>query len=67
VLEDFVENVKSETFPAVKMELITALLRLFLSRPAECQDMLGRLLYYCIGRFFQKEIVLAMTNRKKIS
>ncbi|XP_071434727.1 AP-4 complex subunit beta-1 isoform X3 [Pithys albifrons albifrons] len=48
VLEDFVENVKSETFPAVKMELLTALVRLFLSRPAECQDMLGRLLYYCI-------------------
>uniref|UniRef100_A0A8D0IA56 AP complex subunit beta n=1 Tax=Sus scrofa TaxID=9823 RepID=A0A8D0IA56_PIG len=48
VLEDFVENVKSEAFPAVKMELLTALLRLFLSRPAECQDMLGRLLYYCI-------------------
>lgn len=49
VLEDFVENVKSETFPAVKMELLTSLVRLFLSRPAECQDMLGRLLYYCIG------------------
>ncbi|OWK53798.1 AP-4 complex subunit beta-1 [Lonchura striata] len=48
VLEDFVENVKSESFPAVKMELLTALLRLFLARPAECQDMLGRLLYYCI-------------------
>uniref|UniRef100_A0A8C0ZA71 AP complex subunit beta n=2 Tax=Cyanistes caeruleus TaxID=156563 RepID=A0A8C0ZA71_CYACU len=48
VLEDFVENVKSEIFPAVKMELLTALLRLFLARPAECQDMLGRLLYYCI-------------------
>ncbi|XP_005530271.1 PREDICTED: AP-4 complex subunit beta-1 isoform X1 [Pseudopodoces humilis] len=48
VLEDFVENVKSETFPAVKMELLTALLQLFLARPAECQDMLGRLLYYCI-------------------
>ncbi|XP_032936100.1 AP-4 complex subunit beta-1 [Catharus ustulatus] len=48
VLEDFVENVKSETFPAVKMELLTALLRLFLARPAECQDMLGRLLHYCI-------------------
>lgn len=48
MLEDFVENVKSETFPAVKMELLTALLRLFLSRPAECQDMLGRLLHYCI-------------------
>ncbi|XP_066839327.1 AP-4 complex subunit beta-1 isoform X2 [Anser cygnoides] len=48
VLEDFVENVKSEVFPAVKMELLTALVRLFLSRPAECQDMLGRLLYHCI-------------------
>ncbi|XP_036894606.1 AP-4 complex subunit beta-1 isoform X3 [Sturnira hondurensis] len=48
VLEDFAENVKSETFPAVKMELLTALLRLFLSRPAECQDALGRLLCYCI-------------------
>ncbi|NWZ68892.1 AP4B1 protein, partial [Acrocephalus arundinaceus] len=48
VLEDFVENVKSEMFPAVKLELLTALVRLFLARPAECQDMLGRLLYYCI-------------------
>ncbi|XP_008971994.1 AP-4 complex subunit beta-1 isoform X4 [Pan paniscus] len=55
VLEDFVENVKSETFPAVKMELLTALLRLFLSRPAECQDMLGRLLYYCIGPLIPEE------------
>lgn len=51
VLEEFVENMKSEMFPAVKMELLTALVRLFLSRPAECQDMLGRLLYYCIGGF----------------
>ncbi|XP_048354507.1 AP-4 complex subunit beta-1 isoform X2 [Sphaerodactylus townsendi] len=48
VLEDFVENVKSEAFSAVKVELLTALVRLFLVRPAECQDMLGRLLYYCI-------------------
>ncbi|OXB56458.1 hypothetical protein ASZ78_004556 [Callipepla squamata] len=48
VLEDFVESVKSEVFPAVKMELLTALVRLFLTRPAECQDMLGRLLYHCI-------------------
>lgn len=45
------ENMKSEMCPAVKMELLTALVRLFLSRPAECQDMLGRLLYYCIGGF----------------
>ncbi|XP_039551763.1 AP-4 complex subunit beta-1 [Passer montanus] len=48
VLEDFVESVRSESLAAVKMELLTALLRLFLARPAECQDTLGRLLYYCI-------------------
>ncbi|XP_074781415.1 AP-4 complex subunit beta-1 isoform X2 [Athene noctua] len=59
VLEDFVENVKSETFPAVKMELLTALVRLFLSRPAECQDTLGRLLYYCI----EEEMDMAVRDR----
>ncbi|XP_069731937.1 AP-4 complex subunit beta-1 [Phaenicophaeus curvirostris] len=59
VLEDFVENVKSELFPAVKMELLTALVRLFLSRPAECQDMLGRLLYYCI----EEEMDMAVRDR----
>nr|XP_020636225.1 AP-4 complex subunit beta-1 [Pogona vitticeps]XP_020636226.1 AP-4 complex subunit beta-1 [Pogona vitticeps] len=48
ILEDFVENVKSETFSVVKMELLTSMVRLFIARPAECQDMLGRLLYYCI-------------------
>uniref|UniRef100_A0A8C8SG19 AP complex subunit beta n=1 Tax=Pelusios castaneus TaxID=367368 RepID=A0A8C8SG19_9SAUR len=56
VLEDFVENVKSEMFPAVKMELLTALVRLFLFRPAECQDVLGRLLYYCIEE--EKDMVV---------
>uniref|UniRef100_A0A663LKL5 Adaptor related protein complex 4 subunit beta 1 n=1 Tax=Athene cunicularia TaxID=194338 RepID=A0A663LKL5_ATHCN len=59
VLEDFVENVKSETFPSVKMELLTALVRLFLSRPAECQDTLGRLLYYCI----EEEMDMAVRDR----
>ncbi|KAM6333254.1 AP-4 complex subunit beta-1 isoform 2-T2 [Alca torda] len=59
VLEEFVENVKSEMFPAVKMELLTALVRLFLSRPAECQDMLGRLLYYCI----EEEMDMAVRDR----
>ncbi|PKK22902.1 adaptor-related protein complex 4, beta 1 subunit, transcript variant X1 [Columba livia] len=59
VLEDFVENVKLETFPGVKMELLTALVRLFLSRPAECQDMLGRLLYYCI----EEEMDMAVRDR----
>ncbi|XP_072500506.1 AP-4 complex subunit beta-1 [Notamacropus eugenii] len=77
VLEDFVENVKAETFPAVKMELLTALLRLFLSRPAECQDMLGRLLYYCIeeekdmavrdrGLFYYRLLLTGIDEAKQI-
>uniref|UniRef100_A0A8D0H7I5 AP complex subunit beta n=1 Tax=Sphenodon punctatus TaxID=8508 RepID=A0A8D0H7I5_SPHPU len=59
VLEDYVENVKSEIFPTVKMELLTALVRLFLSRPAECQDILGRLVYYCI----EEETDMAVRDR----
>ncbi|XP_061697800.1 AP-4 complex subunit beta-1 [Syngnathoides biaculeatus] len=47
-LEVFIDGVRCETSPAVKMELLTATLRLFLCRPAETQDMLGRLLHYSI-------------------
>ncbi|XP_069489469.1 AP-4 complex subunit beta-1 isoform X1 [Ambystoma mexicanum] len=59
VLEDFVENVKMETSPAVKMELLTALVRLFISRPAECQDTLGRLLQFSI----EEETNMAVRDR----
>ncbi|XP_060794576.1 AP-4 complex subunit beta-1 isoform X2 [Neoarius graeffei] len=48
VLEGFIDRIKMEISSAVKMELLTASLKLFLSRPAETQDMLGRLLHYCI-------------------
>ncbi|XP_056278333.1 AP-4 complex subunit beta-1 isoform X3 [Pseudoliparis swirei] len=48
-LEGFIDGVRSEASLGVKMELLTATMRLFLSRPAETQDMLGRLLHYCIG------------------
>ncbi|KAF6715060.1 AP-4 complex subunit beta-1 [Oryzias melastigma] len=47
-LEVFIDGVKSEGSSGVKMELLTATVRLFLTRPAETQDMLGRLLHYCI-------------------
>ncbi|RVE70287.1 hypothetical protein OJAV_G00062430 [Oryzias javanicus] len=47
-LEVFIDGVKSEVSSGVKMELLTAIVRLFLTRPAETQDMLGRLLHYCI-------------------
>ncbi|XP_063811484.1 AP-4 complex subunit beta-1 isoform X2 [Pseudophryne corroboree] len=59
VLEDYVDNVKTETSITVKLELLTALVRLFLLRPAECQDLLGRLLYYCI----EEELNMAVRDR----
>ncbi|KAJ8258019.1 hypothetical protein GJAV_G00192260 [Gymnothorax javanicus] len=48
VLEEYIDGLKTELSPLVKQELLTATVRLFLSRPAETQDMLGRLLHYCI-------------------
>ncbi|XP_031694137.1 AP-4 complex subunit beta-1-like isoform X2 [Anarrhichthys ocellatus] len=48
-LEVFIDGVRSEASLGVKMELLTTTMRLFLCRPAETQDMLGRLLHYCIG------------------
>uniref|UniRef100_A0A4W4FFH2 Beta-adaptin appendage C-terminal subdomain domain-containing protein n=1 Tax=Electrophorus electricus TaxID=8005 RepID=A0A4W4FFH2_ELEEL len=48
VLEGFIDGIKAELSSAVKTELLTAALKLFLCRPAETQDMLGRLLHYCI-------------------
>lgn len=47
-LEAFIDGVRSETSMEMKMELLTSTMRLFLCRPAETQDMLGRLLHYCI-------------------
>ncbi|KAM4737213.1 AP-4 complex subunit beta-1 [Anableps anableps] len=47
-LEVFIDGVRSETSMEIKMELLTSTMRLFLCRPAETQDMLGRLLHYCI-------------------
>ncbi|XP_053313518.1 AP-4 complex subunit beta-1 isoform X2 [Spea bombifrons] len=59
VLEDYADNVKAETSSLVKMELLTALVRLFLTRPAECQDTLGRLIYYSI----EEETNMAVRDR----
>ncbi|KAM9350378.1 AP-4 complex subunit beta-1 [Symphorus nematophorus] len=47
-LEAFIDGVRSEASLGVKMELLTTAMRLFLCRPAETQDMLGRLLHHCI-------------------
>uniref|UniRef100_A0A8C5DUN2 AP complex subunit beta n=1 Tax=Gouania willdenowi TaxID=441366 RepID=A0A8C5DUN2_GOUWI len=47
-LEVFIDDVRNETSAGVKLELLTASMRLFLCRPAEMQDMLGRLLHHYI-------------------
>ncbi|XP_055510424.1 AP-4 complex subunit beta-1 [Leucoraja erinacea] len=59
VLEEFVDNVKMETSATVKLELLTAMVRLFVTRPAECQDTLGRLLHYAI----EEELDMVVRDR----
>ncbi|KAA0706835.1 AP-4 complex subunit beta-1 [Triplophysa tibetana] len=48
VLEVYIDGLKTELSSSVKMELLTAAVKMFLCRPAETQDMLGRLLHHCI-------------------
>ncbi|XP_070571129.1 AP-4 complex subunit beta-1-like [Ptychodera flava] len=48
LLEDMIDNIEEESSTSVKLHLTTATTKLFFSRPAECQDMLGKLLEYCI-------------------
>ncbi|TRY71445.1 hypothetical protein DNTS_010933 [Danionella cerebrum] len=49
VLEELcADELKTEWSPGVKLELLTAAVKMFLSRPAETQDTLGRLLHHCI-------------------
>ncbi|CAM4682567.1 unnamed protein product [Leuciscus chuanchicus] len=48
VVEGYIDGLKTELSSAVKMELLSASVKMFLCRPAETQDMLGRLLHYCI-------------------
>ncbi|XP_006815176.1 AP-4 complex subunit beta-1-like [Saccoglossus kowalevskii] len=48
ILEDMIDNISEEHSNLVKLHLITATTKLFFKRPAECQDMLGKLLEHCI-------------------
>ena len=54
VLEALIDDVDKETSPVVKLELLTASMKLFFKRPPECQAFLGHLLEYCIGKVFVK-------------
>ena len=49
IMEEIVNEVKEESSSEVKLQLLTATMKLFFKRPPECQDILGRLLEYIIG------------------
>ncbi|XP_078345034.1 AP-4 complex subunit beta-1-like isoform X2 [Oculina patagonica] len=48
MLEPLVNKVASEQSAEVKLQLLTATMKLFFKKPPECQDMLGRLLKFCV-------------------
>ncbi|XP_064628768.1 AP-4 complex subunit beta-1-like isoform X2 [Lineus longissimus] len=47
ILEEFVDTISEETSHNVKYYLLSSLMKLFFKRPAECQDILGRVLEHC--------------------
>ena len=49
MLEEVVKSVSEESSSSVKLQLLSAVMKMFFKRPPECQDMLGRLLEHSIG------------------
>lgn len=48
ILEEQVQSVGEESSSAIKLQLLTAVTKMFFKRPPECQEMLGRLLEHAI-------------------
>ncbi|PIK51466.1 putative AP-4 complex subunit beta-1 isoform X1 [Apostichopus japonicus] len=48
LLESMIDNLEDIQRPLILSNLLTATTKLFFSRPAECQDMLGKLLEFCV-------------------
>ena len=46
-LEELVDNIRHINSTAVKLNLLTSMVKLFFKRPPECQKSMGRLLKYC--------------------
>ena len=51
VLEEVVGGVAEESSSEIKLQLLTAVMKMFFKRPPECQETLGRLLEYAVGMF----------------
>ena len=47
ILEDYIDGSLDEINVSIQCHLLTATMKLFFKRPAECQDMLGKLLESC--------------------
>lgn len=52
-LEELVDCIEDVQSVGVKLNLLTAMFKLFLKRPPECQKALGKLIKYCIGMYFK--------------
>lgn len=50
-MEDIINKMDEESSVEVKLQLLTATMKMFFKRPPECQEMLGRLLEYVIGKY----------------
>ena len=50
MLEEIVKSVSEESSSSVKLQLLSAVMKLFFKRPPECQEMLGTLLEHSIGK-----------------
>jgi len=49
MLEGLVNTIEEEHSAEIKLQLLTAMMKLFFKRPPECQLSLGNLLAHCIG------------------
>ena len=68
LLEPLIDRIASEQSAEVKLQLLTATMKLFFKKPPECQHMLGRLLKFCVGKFNSLfyTILSALESSKKL-
>jgi hypothetical protein len=50
MLEEVVKSISEESSSSVKLQLLSAVMKMFFKRPPECQEMLGTLLEHSIGK-----------------
>ncbi len=51
ILEEVVNGISEESSSDVKLQLLSAVMKMFFKKPPECQDILGRLFQYTIGMY----------------